>query len=71
MPDINLDPAEVAALREAAAHERATGSAELASLMERYAEHGLPLASDCTPWEQLRDERYRQLGILADGPRVA
>lgn len=70
-PDEALDPEEVEGLRAAALHERAHGSAELASLMEHFAEHGLPRVEDCTPWEQVRDEQYRRLGILTDAPRVA
>lgn len=70
-PEDTLDPGEVEGLREAAARERVSGSAELAALMERYAEHGLPSADSCTPWEQLRDEHYRRLGVDVDGARVA
>lgn len=69
--DEALSETEVAALREAATRERKEGSAELAALMEDFAEHGLPRVADCTPWEEVRDERYRQLGILTDSPRVA
>lgn len=66
-----LDAEEVEGLREAAAHERKHGSAELATLLERFAEHGLPRAEDCTPWEQIRDEHYRRLGVDVGGARVA
>lgn len=70
-PDETLDTEEVQGLREAAAHERAHGSAELAALMERFAEHGLPRISDCTPWEEVRDAHYRSFGVDVAGPRVA
>lgn len=70
-PDESLDPGEVEALREEAARERESGSPELAALMERYAEHGLPSVDECTPWEYVRDEHYRRLGVDVDGARVA
>lgn len=70
-PEEALDPSEVEGLREAAVRERESGSAELAALMEHFAEHGLPRAEDCTPWEQVRDEQYRRLGILTEESRVA
>lgn len=70
-PDEALDAEEIEGLREAAVHERENGSAELAALMERFAEHGLPRVEDCTPWEEIRDERYRRLGVDMDGTRVA
>lgn len=70
-PDETLTAEEVEGLRTAAVREREQGSAELAALMEQFAEHGLPRLEDCVPWEQIRDEQYRRLGILADGPRVA
>lgn len=70
-PDEALYAEEIEGLREAAAHEREHGSAELAALMEHFAEHGLPRIEDCTPWEQVRDEHYRRLGVDLDGARVA
>lgn len=70
-PSEALDAEEVEGLREAAAHERAHGSAELAALMEHFAEHGLPRVEDCTPWEEIRDAQYRRLGVDMAGPRVA
>lgn len=70
-PHETLDAEEVQGLLRAAARERKEGSAELAALMEHYAEHGLPRVEDCTPWEEIRDEQYRRLGILTDGPRAA
>jgi hypothetical protein len=70
-PNEALDAEEIEGLRDAATHERAQGSPELAALMEHFAEHGLPRVEDCTPWEQVRDAQYRRLGILTDGPRVA
>ena len=69
--DDALDAEEIEGLREAAAHEREHGSPELAALMERYAERGLPRAEDCTPWEEIRDAHYRRLGVDLDGARVA
>lgn len=66
-----LSPEEARALRTAAAVERASGSAELALVLDDLAEHGLPAVADCVPWETVRDEHYRKLGILIDGPRVA
>lgn len=70
-PSEALDAEEIEGLREAAAQERQNGSAELAALMERYAEHGLPRVEDCTPWEEIRDEHYRRLGVDLGGTRVA
>lgn len=66
-----LDEGEVEALYQAAALERANGSAELAALMDRYAEHGLPSVEECTPWETVRDNHYRRLGVDMDAARVA
>lgn len=70
-PDETLDEAEIEGLRRAAVHEREHGSPELAAVMEHYAEHGLPRIEDCTPWEKIRDEHYRRLGVDLDGTRVA
>lgn len=70
-PGEALDAEEIEGLRETAEHERQHGSADLAALMERYAEHGLPRVGDCTPWEEIRDQHYRRLGVDVDGARVA
>lgn len=31
-------------------------------LIAHIAEHGLPRPEDCTPWEEIRDRRLKQLG---------
>ncbi|MFH8410675.1 hypothetical protein ACH4FX_38780 [Streptomyces sp. NPDC018019] len=57
-------------LREWAQREQAA-SPELAAVLNSIADNGLPRPDECTPWEQLRDEHYKRLGIVVDSWHVA
>jgi hypothetical protein len=70
-PDEAFDAEELATLREAAEEKRAAGDAALADVLDYYAENGLPVAQECTPWEELRDAHYRSLGVKVSGSHVA
>ncbi len=62
MPRTELPAENAASLTEWAEQERET-SPELATILEDIAANGLPDQDECVPWEQVRDDHYRQLGI--------
>ncbi|QCX81212.1 hypothetical protein C9F11_38145 [Streptomyces sp. YIM 121038] len=62
MPRTPLAADKAAALTQWAEQERET-SPELAAVLEGIAANGLPGQDECVPWEQVRDDHYRQLGI--------
>jgi hypothetical protein len=65
-----LDEKAAAELRAWADQER-EASPELAAVLEGITANGLPDPADCTPWEQIRDQRYTELGIPVDSWHVA
>ena len=65
-----LDEQAAAELRTWADQERAD-SPELAAALEDIAANCMPDPDECTPWEQIRDQRYAELGIPVDSWHVA
>lgn len=72
MPASNqpLDDEAAASLRDWADQER-DESPELAAVLDDIAANGLPDPAECTPWEEIRDQRYAELGIPVDSWHVA
>jgi hypothetical protein len=72
MPASNQPLTEKAAadLRARADRER-DQSPELAAVLDDIATNGLPDPDGCLPWEQIRDQRYAELGIPVDSWHVA
>lgn len=69
--DEAFDTDEVAEIRQAAEDRRNAGDVALADVLEHYAAYGLPDVAECTPWEEVRDAHYLDLGVDMAGPRVA
>jgi hypothetical protein len=65
-----LSEKAAAGLRARAEQEREK-SPELAAVLEEIAANGLPDPAECTPWEEIRDRRYAELGIPVDSWHVA
>ncbi|MGW7004852.1 hypothetical protein ACWGCW_19040 [Streptomyces sp. NPDC054933] len=65
-----LDDQAAANVRAWADRER-DDAPELAAVLEDIATNGLPEPEECSPWEQIRDQRYAELGIPVDSWHVA
>ncbi|MEU1630851.1 hypothetical protein ABZ746_37535 [Streptomyces sp. NPDC020096] len=65
-----LSEKAAADLRARAEQER-DESPELAAVLEDIAANGLPDPDEGTPWEEIRDRRYAEMGIAVDSWHVA